>query len=152
MATNTLLQSLNDSNNQATAGSSNRRQVETFLASAAIAQGDAVSLDASKTDDSDKALYVLKVDTDAATSKCFVGVALESAAAAGDSVRVCISGVCTANIKTGNAASAGVNLMIGANGGELEDYNAGSVLQNVGISCAARAADGTATIIVFKQF
>ena len=74
MATNTLLQSLNDSTNQATAGSSNRRQVETFIASAAIDQGDAVSLDASKTDDSDKALYVLKVDTDAATSKCFVAV------------------------------------------------------------------------------
>ena len=84
MATNTLLQSLNDSANQATIDSSNRRQVETYLASAAIAAGDAVCFDASKTNASDKALYVLKASTNAQTSKCFVGIALEAAAAAGE--------------------------------------------------------------------
>ena len=154
MATNTLLQSLNDSANQATIDSSNRRQVETYLASAAIAAGDAVCFDASKTNASDKALYVLKASTNAATSKCFVGIAIEAAAAAGDRIKVCISGICIANITAANAASAGVNLMISSHpaAGELADYSAGSVLQNVGISCEARDGDGQATVMIFKQF
>lgn len=40
MATNTILQSLNDSTQGADVTSSYRRQIETFLASGAIAAGD----------------------------------------------------------------------------------------------------------------
>ena len=135
MATNTLLQYLqaDDGDGVALTGSpSHRRQVERFIAAGAIAEGDAVSF---------------------ATSKCFVGVALEAATAAGDEINVVISGLAIANVASGNAASAGVPLMI-STGGDFVDYSAGSVLQNAAIACEARSATtaGKASVIVFKQF
>tara|TARA_R110002124_G_scaffold86938_2_gene224254 strand:- start:6339 stop:6806 length:468 start_codon:yes stop_codon:yes gene_type:complete len=155
MATSTLLQYLqaDDGDGVALTGSpSHRRQVERFIASAAIAEGDAVSFDTSKTADSQKTLYVVSADTGAATSKCFIGVALETAAA-GDEINVVISGLAIANVAAGNAASAGVPLMI-STGGDFINYSAGSVLQNAAISCEALAATtaGKASVIVFKQF
>ena len=154
MARATYLQSLDATYEDGTSRGvtpSNRRQTEIFIASAPIVAGDAVSFDTSKTADGDKALYVLPASTGAQTSKCFVGIALEAAAAAGDQIRVCVAGVCDANIKAGECASPGINLMI-ETGGEMQDYAAGSVLQNACISCEARQADGKATVIVFKQF
>ena len=154
MATSTLLQYLqaDDGDGVALTGSpSHRRQVERFIASAAIAEGDAVSFDTSKTADSQKTLYVVSADTGAATSKCFIGVALETAAA-GDEINVVISGLAIANLASGGA-TAGVPLMI-STGGDFVDYSAGSVLQNAAISCEALAATtaGKASVIVFKQF
>ena len=155
MATSTLLQYLqaDDGDGVALTGSpSHRRQVERFIASAAIAEGDAVSFDTSKSADSQKTLYVVSASTGAITSKCFIGVALETAAA-GDEINVVISGLAIANVAAGNAASAGVPLMI-STGGDFVDYSAGSVLQNAAISCEALAATtaGKASVIVFKQF
>ena len=153
MASATYLQSLDATYEDGTSRGvtpSNRRQTEIFIASAPIVAGDAVSFDTSQTADGDKTLYVLPADTGAQTSKCFVGIALE-AAAAGDQIRVCVAGVCDANIKAGESATPGINLMI-ETGGEMQDYDAGSVLQNACISCEARQTDGKATVIVFKQF
>ena len=155
MATNTLLQYLqaDDGNGVALTGSpSHRRQVERFIASSAIAEGDAVSFDTSKTADSQKTLFVVPADTGAQTSKCFVGVAL-NAAAANEELNVVISGLAIANVASGNAASACVPLMI-STGGDFVDYSAGSVLQNAAIACEARSATtaGKASVIVFKQF
>ena len=155
MATSTLIQYLESTDSAGAAlgvTMSNRRQVETFIAEGAIAIGDAVAFNTNRAAEGEKTLYVFPADTDSQHSKCFVGVALE-AAAAGGKVRVCISGVCTANLTAGNGASAGVNLMIGAAGGEFVDYSAGSVLQNAAITCNARdGSSGKATVVVFKQF
>ena len=156
MATSTLLQYLqaDDGDGVALTGSpSHRRQVERFIASAAIAEGDAVSFDTSKAADSQKTLYVVSASTGATTSKCFIGIALDAATAAGDEINVVISGLAIANVAAGNAASAGVPLMI-STGGDLVDYSAGSVLQNAAISCEALGATtaGKASVIVFKQF
>ncbi len=154
MATATTLQLLDSVAGDGTTSlgitPSNRRQIEMFISSAAIVAGDAVSFDTRKAD-GDKTLYVLKASTGAVTSKCFVGIALDTATAAEEKVRVCIAGFCEANIKAGECASAGLNLMIETTG-LLQDYAAGSVLQNSCISCEARRADGKAKVIVFKQF
>ena len=154
MATNTLLQYLqaDDGNGVALTGSpSHRRQVERFIASSAIAEGDAVSFDTSKTADSQKTLFVLPASTGAQTSKCFVGVAL-NAAEANEELNVVISGLAIANLASGGA-SAGVPLMI-STGGDFVDYDPASVLQNAAITCEARGATtaGKASVIVFKQF
>ena len=153
MATNTLIQKLYGKDEsgvgEGEASQSNRRQIETFIASAAIVAGDAVAFDLSQTSDGLKTMRVLKADTDAATSKCFVGVALEAAAAEGDRVDVCIAGICTALI--GSGGGVGVPLMIGSDGGKFVDYSAGSV-QSIAAHCASAVSGGEATVIVHKQF
>ena len=154
MATSTLLQYMQptDGDGVAIVGDpSNRRQVERFIATTAVAEGDAVSFDTSKTADSQKTLYVVPADTGAPTSKCFVGVALE-AAAAGEELNVVIAGLAIANLASGGA-TAGVTLMISTSG-DFVDYADSSVLQLCAITCEARSATtaGQASVIVFKQF
>ena len=150
MATNDLLQRLpmKDDVTFTDLGESHRRTVETFIAAATIAAGDAVSLDCNKTNMAEKMIYVAPADTGSANTKAFVGVAL-AAATAGDRVQVVTAGVVNANLASGGA-SAGVPLMI-STGGDFVDYSAGSVLQNAAITLEARA-DGTAHVIVWKQF
>jgi len=92
MATNTILQSLNDSTEAAGVTSSNRRQSETFIASAAIAAGAVVSLDLSKSDNGDKALFVREAKSDDATAVCPIGVAVNDANT-GETVEIIIRGV-----------------------------------------------------------
>ena len=86
MATSTLLQYLQstDGNGDALGVTpSNRRQVERFIASSAIAENDLVALDFSKTADGEKALYIIKAN-DALISQVAIGFALNAATAAGD--------------------------------------------------------------------
>jgi hypothetical protein len=147
MATSQLLQSLNTAANQMGKSTSDRRTVETFLAGAAIDKRDAVSFDMAQTADSDKTLYVQVANTGADATKCFVGVALE-AAAAGDAVRVCIGGICQLNC---TATAAGVTLSISGSGGRCIDFVGGSVLQKVAVACEAHSGN-KATVIVLKQF
>ena len=103
MATSTLIQFLGDgitSPSGTEAGTSNRRQVETFISGGAIAAGDWVSLDVSKTG-ADKALYVIEAPATASDARC-IGVALAAASAAGEQVRVVVAGyVAEANVATG---------------------------------------------------
>lgn len=157
MATNTLLQSLNDSANQATTGSSSRRQVETFLASAAIAANDLVCLDVSKTADSDKALFIKKADVGAGATTIAIGFALNAAANAGDEVRVTIAGVHeSANVD--GSTVAGSRLIVGTTAGraaiaaDIDEGGSATVKQLpiVAIACEADATN-VATVIVIKQ-
>ena len=75
MATSTLIQRLEAGET----GVSNRSQTETFLAGGAIAKGDWVALDTSKTG-ADKALYVVEAAGVATVGQANVmGVALEAA-------------------------------------------------------------------------
>ena len=157
MATNTLLQYLESTGEDAFGASaslganvSNRRQVETFIASAAIVAGDAVTFDLSQTDDNLRSLRVLKSATGVVTTKCFVGVALNSAAAAGDRVDVCLAGPCVANIHSGGGV--GVPLAIGTEPGKLEDYTAAASVLSIAAHCVTVPDGGQATVIVHKQF
>ena len=145
MATSTLLQRLD-------AGSSNsvmnRQQVETFIASEAIVANDFVALDVAQTSDADKALYIKKASTDSKRTMC-VGVALEAAAAAGDHVRVCVKGVCEANV-AGDTAE-GEFLTITGTGGQAGKTSADVLFPEV--ACAVEAdTNNVATVIVVKQF
>ena len=150
MATNTLLQSLNDSDNQATTGSSNRRQVETFIASSAIAANDLVALDISIPNDSDKALYIVKANRSAAATVVAIGFALEAGAAIGDLVRVTIAGVHeSANVHSG--VVLGSRLMSSGVAGQAEVYTGSENVPVIAYACEAAVAN-VATVIVIKQF
>ena len=150
MATNTLLQSLNDSANQATTGSSNRRQVETFIASSAIAANDLVALDIGTSNDSDKALYIVKANRSAAGTVVAIGFALDAAASPGELVRVTIAGI---------HESANVNAAVGVGArfiasdtvsGRAEEYTGAESVPVIGYACDAAVAN-VATVIVTKQ-
>ncbi len=95
MATSTLVQFLGDgitSPTGAGADTSNRRQIETFISSGAIAKGDWVELDASKTG-ADRALYVKEcVGVGTKGNAAAFGVALAAVAAAGEQVRIVVAG------------------------------------------------------------
>ena len=148
MATNTLLQSLNGSDNQATTGSSNRRQVETFLASAPIAANDLVCLDLTKSANSDIPLYITKANRSAAATVVAVGFALNAATAAGDEVRVTIAGIHeSANV---TAISAGDRLMASTVAGRAEAYTGSESVPIIAYACDDHTAN-VAPVIVIKQ-
>jgi|TARA_R100000750_G_C2344911_1_gene95894 hypothetical protein len=147
MAKNTILQSLNDSDNVADLNSSNRRQVQTFIAGAAIAAGDAVALDLSESNDSDKALKVVKCDT--AAQFIFVGVALEAASAAGDSIRICISGLCECKVDSSCAANS--LLIASVSGGKLVHSVDKKAAQLCAIGTEAKGSETLATVFVIRQ-
>ncbi len=109
MATSTLIQSLIIG---AGADQSARSKRQTFLAGAAIAAGDFVSLDTTKTG-ADRALYVAVVDTSGgavATGVPTIGVAM-AAAAAGAKVVVTVAGYAEgANVATGSTANLALSL------------------------------------------
>ena len=157
MATNTIIQNLNTELYSAYPGGStesvptssmNRRQTETFWASAAIVAGDFVALDFSKTADGDKALYVLKSDAASGQKVCVVGVAL-AGAASGEKVEVCIAGICDANVDA--ATVAGSMLGFGATAGRAAIITNTDVKPIVAIACEADTAN-IATVCVLKQF
>ncbi len=91
-----------------------RREVQYFAAGEALAVGDAVGLDLSKSTDPEKAVTVVKCIGGATPPKvAFVGVVLE-AAAAGAVVPVCVRGMCEANC---GATTAGDVLVTDASTG-----------------------------------
>lgn len=146
MATQSLIQYLEAGNGASTM---NRSQVETFLASEAIAAGDLVSMDLSKLNDGDKALYVSKADTGTATDTCAIGFAL-NAAAIGEKVDVTIAGIhVSANVDA--STIAGSKLCAGSTAGRAAIYVNTDVLPIVAIACEADTAN-VATVFVLKQF
>jgi hypothetical protein len=161
MATSTLLQYLEPTDGSGVAlgvTPSNRRQVETFIASEAIAANDLVSLDLSKTDDGDKALYVVKADTGTATDTFAVGFALDAAAAAGDNIQVTIAGV-HKDANVDGSTAAGTRLVVGSTAGrasiavDINEGGSGTVAQRPIIAVAVEAdTANVATVIVIKQF
>ena len=159
MATNRTLQKLDilDSDGNAFGvDTSNRRQIETFIADGAIALGDCVTFDVV---DGGGAECVIKV-IESPANKSSIGVAL-SAASAGDSVRVCLSGICEAQVEgkdqAGNSAiSAGDYLCVGAVAGTLYKYGhhandkvpVAIAIDDVGSGAAASQK----TVVFLKQF
>jgi hypothetical protein len=112
MASSTILQKLDTEANGASADSSARSKVQTFIAGGTIAAGDWVSSDTSQSG-SDRALYVVVVDTSggaAALGVPTVGVA-KAAAVSGDSVDVVVGGYAEgANVATGSTANLALSL------------------------------------------
>ena len=152
MATSTLLQYLQGTDGSGAAlgvTPSNRRQVERFIASSAIAANDLVALDFSKTADGDKALYIIKAD-DSLISQVAIGFALNAATAAGDEVDVTIAGIHESANVVGTTA-AGDRLTISSVVGQARTYVAGD---NTAILAVAVEADtaNVATVFVLKQF
>jgi hypothetical protein len=167
MATQNLVQYLESTQYSAYPGGSsssvgvsamNRRQVETFIASEAIAANDLVSLDLSKTGDGDKALYIVKADSGTATDSCAIGFALNAATAAGQTVAVTIAGIhVSANVAS--ATVAGSRLIVGATAGEaavapdISEGGSATVAQYPLIAIAAESdTTNVATVFVIKQF
>lgn len=136
----------------------NRRQVETFIASEAIAANDLVSLDLSKTNDGDKGIFIVKADSGTATDSCAVGFALNEATAAGEKVDVTIAGIhVSANVASTTAA--GSRLIVGSTAGQaavapdIDEGGSATVAQRPLIAIAAEAdTANVATVFVIKQF
>ena len=158
MATNTLLQKLDilDSDGVAfSADTSNRRQVETFIADGAIALGDLVAFDVVTGGGAECVIKVIE----STANKSAIGAAL-NAAGAGDQVRVCLSGICEAQVEGKNAAgnsaiSAGDYLCVGAVAGTLYKFTADTdavphAIAVDDVNSAAAAAQST--VIILKQF
>jgi hypothetical protein len=168
MATSTLIQNLNTGYTDvfgatvSVPNTSDRRQTETFLASATVAVGDAVAFDLSKSVDSDKTLYVIKADTDVATSTAVVGIVLASADSdgsltAGSKIKVALTGVVLANVD--GATVAGSRLRCGATAGQLAiaaDINEGgaATVPQYPVVAIAMEADTAnfAKVLMLKQF
>jgi len=152
MATNTLLQKLDGEADGFGSTTTNRQQVEVFLAASAITAGQWVSFDVTKTG-ADKVLYVGVIDTSGgaiALGVPVIGVALEAAAAAGAQVRVVVAGyVKEANVATGTAAGVALALDTTTSGRAVAADAANVNL--AGISLAV-AASNTAPCLVLKKF
>jgi hypothetical protein len=149
MATSTLVQFLATEADGATRDTSNRFQVETFLASAAIAADAIVSLDLAQTSDVDKALYVITAASGTATRTCVVGAATESAAAAGAKVKVLTKGLYTVAVDgSGTAVAAGDGLCL--SGGKLVKVTSGKPV--FAVACEAVTTDTTALVYFPPRF
>jgi hypothetical protein len=152
MATSTLLQYLQPTDGSGVAlgvTPSNRRQVERFIASHAIAANDLVALDFSKTADGDKALYIRKA-LNSEISQVPIGFALNAATAAGDEVNVTIAGIHESANVVGTTA-AGDRLIISAVAGQAMVVVAADTVPIVAVAVEADTAN-VATVFVLKQF
>jgi len=151
MATNDMLQYLEPAASGGLASASNRQQVETFLAGGAIAAGDWVMFDTSKTGP-DRVLYVIEAPVVGTHGNgACVGVAL-GAAAADENVRVVVAGY-AATASVGGATVIN-NLLVGPIGtpGMAEPFIAGSTESPpVGFALEADTAN-VAAVWVFKKF
>jgi len=157
MATSTLVQFLGDgitSPTGAGADTSNRRQVETFISGAAIAAGDVVMLDTSKTG-ADRALYIKQCANVATGNPLAVGVALNAAAAAGEQVRVVVSGYVADVDCAGGTILIGAALSAGKTAaGEVDTSAAGDTAGLFAVALEAKSATTTnkVAIHILKRF
>jgi len=160
MATATYLQKLDITDSEGNALSvdtSNRRQIETFVADGVIGLGDLVTFDVTNGGGSECTIKVIE----APANKSAIGVALDAAAAAGDDIRVCISGICEAQVEgknqAGNAGIApGDYLCVGAVAGTLYKYghhaNDKMPIAIAVDTVVSGAAAAQSTVIFLKQF
>ena len=145
MATSTLVQFLASGE---AGDTSHRRQVETYLASGAITQGDIVAFDDSKTG-ADRILYVEQAGIVATGNGLAAGVALETVAA-DEQVRVIVAGYaedvsCAAGVATATVVNAA-----GTAAGQAEAAAAGDTAV-FGVTVEPEAG-GTVDLIVYKRF
>jgi len=143
MATSSLIQFLAAGE---AGDSSNRRQVETFLAGGAISEGDWVALDSSQAG-ADRVLYVVEAAA-SATGGVAIGVATEDAAA-GERLDVVVAGYYpTAKVTTGVALNA--PLSVDTTNGRADAADAANVVI-CGV-CLELAAANVAPVHVYKRF
>tara|TARA_R110000824_G_scaffold62094_5_gene164655 strand:- start:19602 stop:20072 length:471 start_codon:yes stop_codon:yes gene_type:complete len=118
MATNNLLQRLpmKDDVTFTDVAESNRRQVETFISNNAIAAGNWVQFDNSKTGPN-QVIYVGDAGTAANGNGLVVGVALHATTAADQRLEVCVGGYCaSAAVATGVTAETVIAMRTGTAG------------------------------------
>ena len=129
--------------------SMNRRKIESFISSEAIAANDVVSLDGSQALDGDVALYITKADSGTAADSIPVGVALDSASGAGEIVRVVVRGIAEANVA--GATVAGNSLAISGTAGQLGVYVNTATTRIVAVALEADTAN-VATVYVYPGY
>ena len=154
MATSTLIQSLDTKDSAGVAvGStpSNRRQLETFIAGAAISAGDWVSFDLTKSG-AIRVVTVIKT-TAAAGQANVVGVALRSAAS-GDKVDVVIEGYVEGAAVVSGVLKGESLTTSGITAGRTLKYNAATHTNTApcGVCLEDAAAGNTCAVWVYKQF
>jgi len=154
MADSTLIQFLSSGESTATG---NRRQTETFIAQEAIAIGDWVAFDFAATADGDVTLGVFRADGNSNPVRTPHGVALSATTAAGQEVKVCISGVCDAKVSDNGGAGNGIGavLQITNTVGVADLASAASAQPVCGIlaeAIAPAAGTVTARVVVRKSF
>lgn len=154
MATSTLIQSLDTKDSAGVAVGAtpaNRRQLETFFAGAAIAAGDWVSFDTTKTG-ATRVVTVIKTAATAGQANV-VGVALRSAAT-GDKVDVVVSGyVEGAAVVSGVLKGESVTTS-GVTAGRTLKYASGTHTNAspCGLCLEDAAVGNTCAVWVYKQF
>ena len=170
MASATYLQSLDSVYEDGTSRGitpSNRRQIESFIASAAIVAGDLVSLDISKIAAAnpgvpaskgwseaaiaDAVLYIKKADSTTSPGVAASGFALEAATAAGDVIKVTVAGI-HAEAKLAAAVNQGDRLKVTGTPGEAAAYGAGDTVPVIGYALADFDAAAKTPVFVIKQF
>lgn len=154
MATSTIVQRLVPGEGESF---SNRREVETFLASSPFAAKDWVALDRTKTDE-DRCLYVTPA-SGAVNPFDVIGVSLDAATVAGARVRVVISGyVEGANVQTGVPAGAALYIsgaLLGRASNIAETIITATAFSGSAGHCGVAleaAASNTADCRVIKRF
>jgi len=132
---------------------SDRRQIETFIAGAAITAGDWVQFDTSATD-AGRVLTVIQAGAGFATGNpLVVGVALTAATVAGQTVDVVVSGYVEGANVAAAVAAAGVGLVVDNTlAGRAVAYAAADTAPICGVSLEAAAAGNTCDVWVIKQF
>lgn len=161
MATSTLIQYLEKTQNLAGGGTtpvgastSNRSQVEEFLAETTVTAGDWLEFDTAQTGAS-KVLVVRQAQANGTGNPLVCGVALTTVTGTATSpavVRVCIGGyVASANVANAVAA-AGVALTVEAAGvGRAVAITAADTGPACGVSLSAPVAN-VAEVWIYKQF
>lgn len=145
MATSTLVQFLAEGEGGDT---SNRRQVETFLAGGAIAKGDWVALDTSKTG-ADRALFVIEAAGVATKGNpAAMGVAL-AAAAANERIDVVVAGyVAEANVAAATVAGSALIGPIGTAGEAAIEVPGTTTGALCGVALEADTSNKAAVMVV----
>ena len=147
MATSTLVQFLAEGQGIDT---SNRRQIETFIANGAIAAGDWVQFDTTKTG-ADRMLFVVEAGGNATGNGLVCGVAL-AAAAAGDQVRVVVAGYAEGASVANAVNAAAIPLVVdNTQAGQAVAIAAADLAPPCGISLEA-AAGNLCDVYVYKNF
>ena len=147
MATSTLIQLLEAGE---LGDTSNRRQVETFLANGAITKGDWVQVDTTKTG-ADRVLFVVEAGGNATGNGLVVGVAL-STVASGAQVRVVVQGYVEGASVANAVGAAAVPLVVDATAaGQAVPIAAADLAPPCGISLEA-ASGNFCDVMVYKNF
>ena len=135
---------------------SNRRQVETFIASGAITEAELLSFDLSKSLDSDKVLFVVPADLSSDKTLGVVGVALNSAVDGGK-VECLLCGITYVNADAGIAAGDALSVSAtgsGTSAGFVVKRAAADLYTCVGVALENTAATkaGQVKALIYKYF